>query len=444
MMGCAVSDDHAEQIDQQRFREGRTRKVRPSCVSARLLTPTDQGSFDMSIATHPFDALMDITARPPAVFVRGEGSFLWDDSGKRYLDFIQGWAVNCLGHSPPEIAEALAAQAKLLLTPSPAFYNATSLKLAKALVDHSCFDRVFFTNSGAEANEGAIKLARKYGSLHRNGAYEIITFGGGFHGRTLATMSASGKKAFEPLFEPKVPGFPQARLNDLASVKQLINDKTVAIMLEPIQGEAGVWAASDQFLRELRALTTAHGLLLIFDEIQTGIGRTGKLFHYQHAEIEPDIMTLGKGIGGGVPLAALLAAEAASCFAHGDQGGTFNGNPLMCAAGLAVLDRVADPDFLKTTTETGLYLESELQRISARHGLGEVRGRGLLLALDLKHPIGGSIVAQAFDDGVLLNSPQPDALRFMPALNVTREEIAGMIDVLDAILTKMGAARRVA
>jgi acetylornithine/N-succinyldiaminopimelate aminotransferase len=398
----------------------------------------------MSIATHPFDALMEITARPPTVFVRGEGSWLWDDSGKRYLDFIQGWAVNCLGHSPPEIADALAEQAKLLLTPSPAFYNAPSLKLAKALTDHSCFDQVFFANSGAEANEGAIKLARKYGALHKNGAYEIITFEGGFHGRTLATMSASGKKAFEPLFEPKVPGFPKAKLNDLASVKRLITDKTIGVMLEPIQGEAGVWPATDQFLRDLRTLTRAHGLLLIVDEIQTGMGRTGKLFHYEHAEIEPDIMTLGKGIGGGVPLAALLATEAASCFEHGDQGGTFNGNPLMCAAGLAVLERVAAPDFLKSTVDAGLFLASELQRLSARHGLGEVRGRGLLLALDLKHPIGVSIVAQAFENGVLLNSPQPDALRFMPALNVTRDEIAAMIESLDAILTKMGAARRVA
>ncbi|MEA2864057.1 MAG: acetylornithine/N-succinyldiaminopimelate aminotransferase [Bradyrhizobium sp.] len=398
----------------------------------------------MNIATHPFDALMDITARPPAVFVRGEGSFLWDDAGKRYLDFMQGWAVNCLGHSPPVVAEALAAQAKLLLTPSPAFYNAPSLKLAKTLIEHSCFDQVFFANSGAEANEGAIKLARRYGALHRDGAYEIITFEGAFHGRTLATMSASGKKAFEPLFEPKVPGFPKARLNDLASVERLINDKTVAVMLEPIQGEAGVWPATDQFLRGLRELTTALGLLLIVDEIQTGMGRTGKLFHYEHAGVEPDIMTLGKGIGGGVPLAALLATAAASCFQHGDQGGTFNGNPLMCAAGLAVLHEVAEPTFLKSVVDAGLYLESELQRMSARHGLGEVRGKGLLLALDLKHAIAASIVAQAFEDGVLLNAPQPDALRFMPALNVTREQIAHMIDCLDAILTKIGAARLVA
>jgi acetylornithine/N-succinyldiaminopimelate aminotransferase len=395
-------------------------------------------------AAHPFDALMDITARPQTVFVRGEGSYLWDDTGKRYLDFIQGWAVTCLGHAPGVVADAIATQAKLLITPSPAYYNEASLKLAKALVDHSCFDQVFFTNSGAEANEGAIKLARKYGALHKGGAFEIITFEGGFHGRTLATMSASGKKAFEPLFEPKVAGFPKAKLNDLASVQQLIGDNTVRIMLEPIQGEAGVWPATDQFLKELRALTHAHGLLLIFDEIQTGMGRTGKLFHYEHAEITPDIMTLGKGIGGGVPLAALLATGKASCFEHGDQGGTFNGNPLMCAAGFAVLEEVSKPAFLKAVTEAGLHLEGELQKLSARHGLGEVRGRGLLLALDLKLPIGASIVARGLEAGLLLNSPQPDALRFMPALNVTREEISEMIEALDAILTKVGAAKRVA
>jgi acetylornithine/N-succinyldiaminopimelate aminotransferase len=393
---------------------------------------------------HPFDHLMDITARPKTVFVRGEGSFLWDDADRRYLDFVQGWAVNCLGHSPAVVADVLTAQAKRLLTPSPAFYNDTSLKLAKALVEHSAFDQVFFANSGAEANEGAIKLARKYGALHKGGAFEIITFEGGFHGRTLATMSASGKKAFEPLFEPKVPGFRKATLNDLASVERLIDKNTVAVMLEPIQGEAGVWSATDQFLQQLRALTEAHGLLLIVDEIQTGMGRTGKLFGYEHAGIAPDIMTLAKGIAGGAPLAALLATEKASCFEHGDQGGTFNGNPLMCAAGLVVLDVVAKPAFLKSVVETGLFLQSELQKLSARHGLGEVRGRGLLLALDLKLPIGPTIVAQAFADGLLLNAPRPDALRFMPALNVTREEITLMIDGLDAVLTRSCAARRVA
>lgn len=398
----------------------------------------------MSTATRPYDALMDITARPPAVFVRGAGSWLWDDAGKRYLDFVQGWAVNCLGHSPPCVAEALAVQSKLLLTPSPSFYNAPSLKLAQALVDRSCFDQVFFANSGAEANEGAIKLARKYGALHKNGAHEIITFADGFHGRTLATMSASGKKAFEPLFEPKVAGFHKARLNDLTSVEEFITSKTIAVMLEPIQGEAGVWPATDEFLRALRSLTRQHGLLLILDEIQTGIGRTGKLFHYEHAGIEPDIMTLGKGIGGGVPLAALLATKQASCFEHGDQGGTFNGNPLMCAAGLAVLAQVGSAEFLKSATEAGGHLESELQRLSTRHGLGEVRGCGLLLALDLKRPTGALIVSRAFEEGLLLNSPQPDVLRFMPSLNITRDEIGAMIDGLDLILTKSGTARLVA
>src|ERR1700739_669006 len=274
-----MSDDDAEQVNQPRF----SRRPHPkSAAFLRFRNPSIQRNrrFEMPNASHPFDALMDITARPKTVFVRGEGAYLWDATGKRYLDFIQGWAVNCLGHSPPALVQALAEQANRLITPSPAYYNDKSLQLASKLVDKSCFDQVFFANSGAEANEGAIKLARKFGSLQRGGAYEIITFQGAFHGRTLATMSASGKKAFEPLFEPKVSGFRKAELNDRASVEALINNNTVAVMLEPIQGEAGVWPATDQFLRELRALTDKHDLLLIFDEIQTGMGRTGKLVHY--------------------------------------------------------------------------------------------------------------------------------------------------------------------
>jgi acetylornithine/N-succinyldiaminopimelate aminotransferase len=392
-------------------------------------------------ATKPFDALMNITARPPIVFTKGEGSWLWDDSGKRYLDFMQGWAVNSLGHSPRVLIDALTAQVTKLITPSPAFYNDVSLKLAQALVARSAFDQVFFTNSGAEANEGAIKLARKYGAKRRGGAYEIITFDGSFHGRTLATMSASGKAAFAPLFEPKVRGFPKAITNDLASVEALIGDNTVAVMLEPIQGESGVWPATPEFLLALKALTRDRGLLLIVDEIQTGMGRTGTLFNYQQAGIAPDIMTLGKGIGGGVPLGALLATNAAAVFEHGDQGGTFNGNPLMCAAGLAVLEHIDQPVFLKSVRDTGLFLADELQRVSARHGLGEVRGSGLLLALDLKRPIGAAVVAGALQNGLLLNAPRPDALRLMPALNVTRSEVSQMIAMLDGILTKLGVAR---
>jgi acetylornithine/N-succinyldiaminopimelate aminotransferase len=394
----------------------------------------------MNLKDYPVNALMEITARPDIVFVRGEGSWLWDHEGRRYLDFVQGWAVNCLGHSPAVIADALAQQARTLITPSPAFYNDPAIRLARALTERSCFDEVFFSSTGAEANEGAIKLARKFGAVHRRGAYEIVTFDGAFHGRTLATMSASGKKQFEALFEPKVPGFPRAQLNDLDSVRRALTDRTVAVMLEPIQGEAGVWVASDEFLRGLRALTRERGLLLIVDEVQTGIGRTGRLFGYEHAGIEPDIMSLGKGIGGGVPLGALLAKQDACCFEHGDQGGTYNGNPLMCAVGLAVLDVVGRPAFLETVAATGAYLAERLAPLSQRHGLGSVRGRGLLLALDLKRPIGSQLVTAARDKGVLINSPRPDTLRFMPALNVTHEEIDTMCETLHQVLAEQRSA----
>ena len=388
----------------------------------------------MQVSDFPLNALMEITTRPPLVFVRGEGSWLWDHAGRRYLDFIQGWAVNALGHCPPEIRAALAEQAATLINPSPAFWNAPSARLAQRLVDHSCFQRVFFANSGAEANEGAIKLARKWGTRHRGGAYEIITFDHAFHGRTLATMSASGKPGWDALFEPKVPGFPKATLNDLGSVERLINDRTVAVMLEPIQGEAGVLCATDDFLRALRALTHARGLLLIVDEVQTGMGRTGRLFGYEHAGIEPDIMTLGKGIGGGVPLAALLAREAACCFEPGDQGGTYNGNPLMTAVGAAVLEALLAPGFLQGVAARGEQLERGLAALSRQRGLGEVRGRGLLMALDLGRDAGAKVVEHARANGLLLNSPRPNTLRFMPALNVSAEEIELMLAGLDGAL----------
>lgn len=384
--------------------------------------------------TAPTQTLMDITARPPVVFTRGSGSYLWDSDGHRYLDFVQGWAVNSLGHSPQVLVSALADQAASLITPSPAFYNEPSMKLADRLIALSCFDEVFFTNSGAEAIEGAIKLARKFGERHRRGAFEIVTFDGAFHGRTLAAMSASGKKAFEALFEPKVPGFPKARLNDITSVDRAITPDTVAVMIEPIQGEAGVWPATIEFMRQLRQRTRERGLLLIVDEIQTGIGRTGCLFDYENAGITPDIMALAKGIGGGVPLGALLATAEASCFAHGDQGGTYNGNPLMCAAGLAVIDTVAQPAFLQHVVDSGRLLQSELERLSAVHDLGEVRGRGLLLALDLKHDVASRLCDMARTSGLLINAPRPDTLRFMPALNVESDDILKAVAILDDLL----------
>lgn len=393
----------------------------------------------MQYGAHSTDSLMYITNRPDIVFERGEGSWLTDHAGRRYLDFIQGWAVNCLGHCPPEIAEALATQARMLINPSPAFYNAPMVELAGLLTRHSCFDRVFFANSGAEANEGAIKLARKWGRLNRQGAHEIITFGHSFHGRTLATMSASGKAGWDTLYAPQVAGFPKAEYNNLASVEALIGPQTVAVMLEPVQGEGGVIPADVAFLQGLRALTRERGILLIVDEVQTGMGRTGKLFAHEHAGIEPDIMTLGKGIGGGVPLAALLAREAICCFEPGDQGGTYNGNPLMTAVGVAVLQRLLAPGFLDEVLALGDYLRAGLLALSEKHGLQGERGSGLLRALILDDERAPDIVARALSmapTGLLLNAPRPNLLRFMPALNVTRAEIDQMLAQLDGLLAR--------
>jgi acetylornithine/N-succinyldiaminopimelate aminotransferase len=399
----------------------------------------------MEFSQYNVNALMHITNRPPIVFTEGHGMWLTDNTGKRYLDYLQGWAVNCLGHSPQSIQEALSAQAKKLINPSPAFYNEPSIRLAALLTENSVFDRVFFANSGAEANEGAIKLARKWGKKNKNAAgadrYEIITFNHAFHGRTLATMSASGKTGWDTMFAPQVPGFLKAELNDLDSVKKLITDKTVAIMLEPVQGESGVIPATREFMQDLRTLTQQHGLLLIVDEVQTGMGRTGELFAYQLSDIVPDIMTLGKGIGGGVPLAATLAREEIAVFEAGEQGGTYNGNPLMTAVGAAVMNELLQPGFLQSVKDKGAYLSAELIKLCAKHGLEGERGEGLLRALKLGKDIGPKIVDTARDMspvGLLLNSPRPDLLRFMPALNVAEEEIDQMIAMLSDVLTRLG------
>ncbi|UYO93788.1 acetylornithine transaminase [Pollutimonas sp. M17] len=388
------------------------------------------------------DALMEITKRPELVFVRGQGSWLEDHNGKRYLDFVQGWAVNCLGHCPPAVVKAINEQSALLINPSPAFYNQPSMELAKRLTGASCFDRIFFANSGAEANEGAIKLARKWGQLRRNGAFKIITFDHSFHGRTLATMSASGKPGWDTIFAPQVDGFPKARLNDIDSVRALVDDKTVAIMLEPVQGEAGVIPASAEFMRALRKLADDEGLLLIVDEVQTGLGRTGKLFGYELSGVTPDIMTLGKGIGAGVPLAALCAREEVSVFAHGDQGGTYNGNPLMTAAGVAVFDALTAPGFMESVNERAAQLSKGLLALSAKWGMKGERGEGLLRALVLDRDDSAAIVDTARDwapEGMLLNAPRPNLLRFMPALNVTADEVELMLARLDEVVAKVRA-----
>lgn len=394
------------------------------------------------IDPRPVDAhsVMFITKRPDIVMVEGKGSWLTDQNGKRYLDFLQGWAVNCLGHCNPGIVNALHQQAQKLINPSPAFYNEPMIRLSDLLTENSCFDKVFFANSGAEANEGAIKLARKWGQLHKNGAYEIITFDHSFHGRTLATMSASGKPGWDTMFAPQVSGFPKAELNDINSVKKCITDKSVAVMLEPVQGEGGVIPCDDQFMRDLRQLTKEHNLLLIVDEVQAGFGRTGKLFAYQNYGIEPDIMTLGKGIGGGVPLAALLCRDEVACFVPGDQGGTYNGNALMTAVGISVIEQLLAPGFLQSVVTKGALLQSELLKLSSEFSLQGERGKGLLRALMLGKDIGGKLVDLAREhqpEGLLINSPRPDLLRFMPALTVSNEEIMTMCAILRTLLKKV-------
>ena len=376
------------------------------------------------------DSLMFITQRPDITFVRGDGSWLYDAEGHAYLDFVQGWAVNSLGHSPRVVREALAAQSERVINVSPAYYNEPMRRLAELLARLSGLDRVFFANSGAEANEGAIKLARKWGSMKRAGAYQIVVFEDAFHGRTLATMSASGKPQWQDLYEPKVSGFVRVPRNDLSATRRAIGPNTAAVMLEPIQGEAGVVPFSNEFLRGLRELTSELGVLLLLDEIQTGIGRTGRMFHFEHAGFRPDVMTLGKGIGAGVPLAALLAREDVCVFEAGDQGGTFNGNPLMTAVGYAVVQEISRPAFLADVERNGEYLAARLRALSEELGLGEVRGQGLLLALELRHEVGSKVVEAALARRLLINAPRPTALRFMPALNVTRDEIDQMLGIL--------------
>ncbi|AGF48732.1 acetylornithine transaminase [Candidatus Kinetoplastidibacterium galati] len=385
-------------------------------------------------------SLMDITARPDLVFLRGHGSWLEDDTGKKYLDFIQGWAVNCLGHSPKEVVNALSEQSRLLINPSPAFYNKPSVELATSLVDASCFDHVFFANSGAEANEGAIKLARKWGKVHKKGAYKIITMKDSFHGRTLATMSASGKPGWDSIFPPRMEGFIKAGLNDIESVKELIDDDVVAIMLEPVQGEAGVIPSDKKFMQDLRKIADLNNLLLIVDEVQTGMGRTGTLFAYQQYDIVPDIMTLGKGIGGGIPLSALLARDSVCVFSHGDQGGTYNGNPLCTAVGLSVLNAINNSNFMKSVVVNSDFLSQGLSNISDKYDMNGERGMGLLRALVLNSDDAPAIVELARNSGptgLLLNAPRSNLLRFMPALNVSKDEISLMLEMLDNLISKI-------
>ena len=377
--------------------------------------------------------LMHVAVRPPRIMVRGSGSYLWDHLGTRYLDFVQGWAVNALGHASPEIAAALAEQAQVLINASPGFHNGPQLRFARDLSRAAGLAQVHFASSGAEANEAALKLARKWGRLHRAGAYQIITTEGSFHGRTLALMAASGKPGWDALFPPNMPGFEKVPFGDVDAVRARISAQTVAVMVEPIQGEAGVVVPPVGYLRELRRLCDEHDLLLICDEVQTGMGRTGTLFACQHEAVSPDILTLGKGLGGGVPISAVLANTRASCFVPGDQGGTYNGNPLMVAVASRVFDVVSSESFLPRVRAAGHYLERRLSESCSAHGL-RLRGRGLLWAVLLPNDQAARVVEACFNLGLLLNAPRPNTLRLMPSLRVSDEEIDEMARLLERAL----------
>jgi len=374
--------------------------------------------------------------RQPVVIERGQGTRVWDTEGKEYLDFVGGLAVNVLGHAHPVVAEAVARQAAQLIHTSNLYYTRPMIELAKLLVEHSCLDRVFFCNSGTEAIETAIKLARRWGHDEKNGAFEVVSMNDGFHGRTTGALAATGTARYREPFEPLAPGFKHVPWNDLEAVRSATGLRTVAVLLEPIQGEGGVNMPAPGYLKGIREWCTQNNILLILDEIQTGIGRTGTLFAYEQEGIEPDIMCLAKGLAGGVPIGAVLAREdLAAHLVPGDHGTTFGANPLATATGLATLKYILDEDIPARAVAASERLVARLRSIEDRLPLvNEVRGRGMLLAIGLTQDSAADVVAACRERGLLVNNVRPNAVRLMPPLNVTDAEIDQACDILEQAL----------
>ncbi len=373
--------------------------------------------------------------RVPVTLVRGQGALVWDDKGKEYLDFVAGWAVNSLGHCHPVVVEALEKQAKTLIQASNQFYTIPQIELAQLLIGHSCLDRVFFCSSGVEANEGAVKLARRYGKLRLNGAYQAITTYSSFHGRTLAMTAATGQSKFQEPYVPLPDGFVNVEYDDVEAIKRATSEQTCAVILEPIQGEGGVNVPDADYLRRVQSWCREKGMLLLLDEIQTGIGRTGTLFAYEQYGVEPDIMTLAKGLGSGVPIGALLAKENVSLFSPGEHGSTFGGNPLVCAAAYAAVKYIIDNDIPEKVKQAGSYFMTRLEGLRQQFDIiTEVRGRGLLIALAFNQEIADKLVVACLDRGLLVNKVRPNALRFMPPLIITEKEVDRAIGILEDVL----------
>ena len=382
--------------------------------------------------------LMQTYRRAPVAFVTGQGARVVDTEGKTYLDFVAGIAVTVLGHNHPALTAAIRAQAARLLHVSNLYYVPQQAELARWLVEHSAFARAFFCNSGAEANEAAIKLARKYGRSQRDGRFEIIVAEHSFHGRTLGSLAATAQPKYQHAFEPLPAGFHAVPFNDLQALEGAITDATCAVMLEPIQGEGGIHPASPDYLRGVRKVCDARGLLLILDEVQTGIGRTGRLFAYEHYGVVPDVITLAKGLGGGVPIGAMLArAHVADTLVPGDHGATFGGNPLACSAALAVVTTLEAEDLVDRAATVGTYLMKKLQELARRHSLiREVRGRGLMVAVELATEA-APVVDACRQRGLLVNAVTPTALRLVPPLIITQADVDEAVDILDAALGAM-------
>jgi len=379
------------------------------------------------------DNIMDTYNKVPLIFVKGKGSRLWDIQGKPYLDFFPGWGVGSLGHCHPKVMQGVRDQiGKLIFVPNN-YYHPFQAKLAHELIYLSFPGKVFFANSGAEANEAAIKLARKYGSA--SGKYEIITFENAFHGRTLAALAATGQVKYQQGFEPMPGGFKQVRFNDAAAVSEAITDKTAAIMLELVQGEGGVNLAKADFIKFLRKICDDKKILLIIDEVQTGIGRTGKMFAYQNYGITPDVMTLAKALGGGLPIGAMVAKkEFADILTVGMHASTFGGGPVICRAALGVLKAMQKEKVLSNCQSMGKYLLEKLTALKINCPvIKEVRGIGLMLGIELAVE-GKPIVQAALEQGLLINCTHDKVLRLMPALNVTKKEIDQAVHILKGVL----------
>ena len=370
-----------------------------------------------------------------AAFTKGKGVYLWDSEGKRCLDLLSGLSVNSLGYSHPEIVKAIKAQASKLIHISNLYYHESQIKLAEKLIKLSFPGKCFFCNSGAEANEAAIKLCRKHGLENLNGANEIITFEKSFHGRTLATLAATGQEKIHKGFYPLVPGFKYARLNDIASVKAKLSSKTCGILIEPVQGEGGVYPADKGFLKSLRRLSSEKKIVLSFDEVQCGLGRTGKVFAYEHSGVKPDVIALAKSLAGGIPMGAIIVNHCYSdVLGKGNHASTFGGNPLACAAALKVLEIISKKNFLENVKSKGIFFKKSLEKLRNRYKIiKEVRGTGLMLGVDVD---GNAqlIVKEAMKQGVIINGIGDNILRFLPPLIITGQEISEGLKILEKVL----------